>query len=115
MLLTEDEARQKWCPFSRGVTATASIPAEICNSTSFNRFGIEGEDPQTPRLPQVCFCIASGCMQWRWAIWFPAEETDPYRKVRYVEDWQSAIVFAANEYGKNGIVKGFCGLAGKPE
>ena len=51
--MTEDEARQKWCPFVREV---------ICGQSerlgSYNRF--EGTQAG-------CNCIASDCMAWRLA------------------------------------------------
>ena len=52
MLLTEDEAKTKWCPFVR-----ASIYEAADNDVSGNRAG---------PLRESGGCIASACMAWRW-------------------------------------------------
>lgn len=49
MLLTEDEAKQRWCPMSRA------------GEDGANRLGRAGEHRPN------CRCIASGCMVWR--VW----------------------------------------------
>ena len=48
-MYTEDEARQKWCPFAR-----YSI-----RSSSFNRAGGQ-DDPYI-----ACRCLGARCMAWR--------------------------------------------------
>lgn len=52
--MTEDEARQKWCPFVR-----VAYPESIGGCNVINRLY------NTPS-PGPCRCIASGCMAWRW-------------------------------------------------
>lgn len=54
-LLTEDQARQKWCPFVRFSMSTA-------DGNATNRHNAAGEISQNPRYSQ---CIASSCMAWR--------------------------------------------------
>ncbi len=51
MLLTEDQARKKWCPM---VIADVTARERICPGTN---------------LPGVnaSRCIASDCMMWRWS------------------------------------------------
>jgi hypothetical protein len=49
-MLTEKEAREKWCPMVRYSSGTGDDAA--------NRFGVTS--------PAVCRCIASDCMMWRW-------------------------------------------------
>lgn len=49
-MMTEEEAKVKWCPFARQLEGYA----EKC---SLNR-NVDDE-PRT-------FCIASACMAWRW-------------------------------------------------
>lgn len=46
--MTEEEAKTKWCPFSRFYSTTGA----------FNRSG-DGID-------RASKCIGSGCMAWRW-------------------------------------------------
>lgn len=49
MLLTEDEARKKWCPFVRALNS--SMPA------AYNRRNNDTAGS---------LCIASACMAWHW-------------------------------------------------
>lgn len=52
MMLTEDEARKKWCPMARYVA--------------------DSNDPNTANRwvrISTCCCIASDCMAWRWEPW----------------------------------------------
>ncbi len=52
--MTEDEARELWCPFARVV-----YPATD-DSAGHNRV----RDKTVPS--ENSYCIASGCMAWRW-------------------------------------------------
>jgi hypothetical protein len=54
MLLTETEAKTKWCPLVRA----ANVAEPSANAQSRNRDGSGG--PSRSSL-----CIASGCMFWR--------------------------------------------------
>jgi hypothetical protein len=87
---TEDEAREKWCPFVRMTQAERMAPA-------VNR--VEG--PHAPKGKGYgqtgCQCIASECMAWRWG---PDEHT-------VQRDGRMHIT-----YGKD-TGKGECGLAGR--
>ena len=58
MLMTEEEAREKWCPMAR----TFHVSKEGPQLGPFNRFLIE-ERPM--RLHKEVKCIASDCMMWR--------------------------------------------------
>ena len=54
MLLTENEAKDKWCP---QVRAAADVEdGNACNA------GVAGL-----RVPFYSCCIGSGCMMWRWS------------------------------------------------
>lgn len=56
MLVTETEAKTKWCPMARVVGAPGSEAAGI----SWNRY------PGDASPASSACCIASGCMMWRW-------------------------------------------------
>jgi hypothetical protein len=73
VLLTEDESKQKWCPFARtlfvaeedgGWEAESDFPVH-------NRLMIEGRDDQgfsgDEEVDQGKTCLGSRCMAWRWA------------------------------------------------
>ncbi len=53
MIVTEAEARKKWCPKARW-----ALGAEDNNAG--NRFSNDNN-------PESCRCISSECMAWRWA------------------------------------------------
>lgn len=54
MKLTEEEAKDRWCPFAR-VNA-----ADDLSTPAVNRWG--RGDPND----SITLCIASSCMMWRW-------------------------------------------------
>lgn len=83
-MLTEDEAKTKWCPAAR----VTQISGEAGNRYAFDHDGSQ----------QAAFarCIASACMAWRWIgelKTFGPREAPEERRV---------------------YERGFCGLAGKP-
>ena len=57
MLLTEEEAKGKWCPFSRKAYRFSQgfESGPFSGACSFNRGG-----------RQNCDCIASSCAVWQW-------------------------------------------------
>lgn len=84
MMLTEEEAKTKWCPFVRMVDLRES-------DDTFNRVG----------PPAALNCIASACMAWRWVM-SPGER----RRHPNGTDW---II----EREPQPTTLGFCGLAWK--
>lgn len=50
MLVTEEEAKTKWCPFARKLL-------DSCNGRA--SYNIKDDDERIR-------CVASGCMAWRW-------------------------------------------------
>lgn len=56
--MTEDEAKQKWCPFARG-REHQTPNDDNGNTGGANRFDMGDPD-------SGCLCIGSQCMAWRW-------------------------------------------------
>lgn len=86
MLLTEDEAKTKWCPHVRH-------PDEV--GGTFNRGRVEPLNDHEHNDGTLCNCIASACMAWRWA--------DLLHAGTVVKEGRPIAA-----------MKGFCGLAGNP-
>ena len=88
--MTEDEARQKWCPFARvAMISSSDIECPPCNRLAID--GVSGLE----KNPAGARCIASDCMAWRW-------HTSPAQAVEI------------NARGNAGAkAHGVCGLAGK--
>ena len=95
MLLTEAEARTKWCPHTRG----------IYSGSAFNRLGELSPGNPAELNPEVCRCIASDCMAWRWGEWAP---TDVHT---ITEDGRPMVVQVEDRARPT---RGYCGLAGRP-
>jgi len=85
--MTEDEAKTKWCPHVRLMSAGRldeyGAPEVPQPQTTFNRIAVSGQ--ANPWRPAQGACIASECMAWRWDY---------------------------DQYGD--ATEGFCGLAGRP-
>lgn len=96
MLLTEEEAKTKWCPQMRQpqfvmTTIQGASPVVVGGSNA---------DQDGMRFPRHN-CIASACMAWRW--WDAAGPlcSDEGRPLEDAPDPSAR--------------RGYCGLAGKPE
>ena len=50
--MTESEAREKWCPFSRATRKSEGVWLVANRADTLN--------------PKACRCITSDCMAWRW-------------------------------------------------
>lgn len=85
--MTEDEAKQRWCPFTR---ATATDIEWHSNRPSF---------ADTDKNP-FDTCLGTSCMAWRWRGWFLAEARD---------------VHATPPPTEQSVRLGYCGLAGSPQ
>ncbi len=86
MLQSEDQAKGKWCPFTRvGVhSGTGAV--------SVNRY------PLAATIHEETRCLARGCMAWRWAGWQTTFET---------------VAPLPPEDIRIGERLGYCGLAGE--
>lgn len=91
MLLTEEDARMRWCPFA--VSANPIPVGPLYQVTGHNRDHPSGNIPA---------CIASSCMAWRW------NSEKAFREI----DLVTSDVIKEEEVKPR---LGFCGLARKPE
>lgn len=83
MIVTEKEARTKWCPFSRARYERAAGGLDGDTRPAINR----------PHLPEAFTdhaCIASECMAWQWR-----------RKFMHINDREPTL----------SKTEGYCGLA----
>lgn len=55
MIFTEEQAKTKWCPYSR-----VMVDQDV--EVSVNR-SVRGGEPDPD-----CMCVATGCMAWRWVV-----------------------------------------------
>ena len=91
MLLTEEEAKTKWCPMIRQAIIGDSV------GVVFNSVHDSKDSTNTPSGN----CIASACMMWRGALQRKSDGLIVAHKLRVdAGDYESV---------------GCCGLAGKPE
>jgi hypothetical protein len=88
-MMTEDEAREKWCPHTQVSIATS----ESTDAHSDNRRSEYGSSIEFESNP---VCLGSKCMAWRWARELKVFGADPGLSAEVITD------------------KGFCGLAGQP-
>lgn len=84
-ILTENEAKTKWCPLVRLV----GFKDSDAEGTSWNR---SPDDPVGVKSPATK-CIASACMAWRTGVWDHQRNLTPENRTPGV---------------------GFCGAFGKP-
>lgn len=96
MILTEEEAKTKWCPHIR-ISAAICQGGDIVAAAARNRVGELPPTPEHPNDPSRFNCCASECSQWRWG---PS---------------QHYYVRVGNEKIPAEERRGYCGLAGKPD
>lgn len=103
--MTEDEAKQRWCPFARVVVAVGRWVNAQKPLASGNRLSAsvvpDGASREDMTNPGASRCIASACMAWRWSSDFNEIVA------RHPEAKTPAEI--------KSYADGFCGLAGKPE
>lgn len=97
-MMTEDEAKTKWCPMARG----QNWDDRRSEDGSFTANRLQSGDPLA-----ACLCLGSRCMMWRWG------KTHVTLKDLSEEDRKTA---PTEGVGPNDLVMswrtyGFCGLA----
>ena len=97
MLLTEEEAKTKWCPMVRARHERTELRGD--NYVRIETHALNRIDDDVP-WAATC-CIASYCMMWRGALQRKSDGLIITHKTRVdARDYESV---------------GCCGLAGKPE
>ena len=111
MILTEDEARKKWCPMSR-----VAVDTESAFRVAYNRI-ISQDGLNATGIAMRC--IASDCAMWREAqtveteindTWFIYDPPKGWRYVVSFDDGMAKFERTLSDAPKSG----YCGLAGKP-
>ena len=110
--MTEEEAKTKWCPFSRVIAQDRGRLVQ--GSAAPNRINWIGEESEAP---VGSLCIASACMAWRW---HEAARTEAYKAatVAHMKATGDTLSKALQETLKRRdeftYTEGYCGLAGQP-
>lgn len=113
-MLTEEEAKTKWCPHVRNV-----LPLDEGNG-SFNRGNPEDPAGLSHSDGYQCNCIASACMAWRWhdqvhhrdvELWSKSRNTRVHSAYSDDSDWRPV---SGNKDDEPPSAVGYCGLAGSP-
>ena len=101
MILTEPEAKERWCPFGAGVPTMVSVAND-------------GTAEVMPVPKEQARCIASQCMAWRWAP-YPEWVLDSAGAGGGggEEDGRRTFTTTKTERRNTEPRRGFCGLAGK--
>lgn len=123
MMLTEQEAGERWCPMVRiarlepvevvqqdGTIKSSEVALSHvggCNTDALGR----------NRVPASCRCIGSQCAMWRWV---PSTSTHTERVVEQVpfKTLDNVTVMRSSEREvqvPDAPTIGYCGLAGRPE
>lgn len=67
-MLTEEEARKKWCPMTRALSGEKSAEGEtLANIRSRPANMINVSNGPNGQI-NIGVCIASACMAWRWSV-----------------------------------------------
>lgn len=64
-LMTEEEARARWCPFAR-VPLYAAQPVQEESPTAANRAPPGASDSTRAGVDRETRCLGGECMAWRW-------------------------------------------------
>lgn len=64
MILSQEEARTKWCPMARVAMPVNQTANRV--ATSLLKISDERDHAYFSEQVENCKCIASECMMWRW-------------------------------------------------
>ena len=98
MILTEAEAKTKWCPFARFLGQGAQ-GGRLIALAAVNIGDENGKEIRS-------YCISSRCMAWRWAQKPNPDYKRPHAQMPYPDNLPPTHIEDRE--------RGFCGLAGRP-
>ncbi len=110
-MMTEEQAREKWCPMARLLPVDKTQKANEAPQltprvgVSYNRLVIVDGKGASTNL-QDSRCLASDCAMWRW---------DDYANNAAQELFENVAPHDADTKSYPPEPIGYCGLAGKPE
>lgn len=126
MMLTEEQAKERWCPHAR-VPCYEAAPTETEGPAAANRAPIASSNAnmiQHERMEKATRCIGSACMAWRFVRMaiprllspqLTQADTDAMlatdRRTMTVVEFRPGEDLPATEVRP---LLGYCGLAGKP-
>lgn len=104
--MTEEDAKTKWCPFSRVALGWSQDTARRGSGQELAATVNRGDN-----LSGHTECIGSACMAWRWDAPVEVYGHDPRGLPGSDVGLDPAIVGTARRFLPR---EGYCGLAGKP-
>lgn len=96
MTCSEEEAKTKWCPFSRVMNAEGEGGANRWDNTIKEAFAPSGST-----------CVASRCMAWKWKNELAGHDLDYMIKQHGSEEGP----IKHTQFCKEDPLEGYCGLA----
>ena len=106
--MTEDEAKQKWCPFVRvAVTRAVDQATGVISLTE-----VGNRDMQVGAIPKHAMCIGSACMAWRCGTRGAVKNRND-GSVRMLSPGDTYDPGAEIHFEAYDKTSGHCGLAGK--
>lgn len=70
MILTEDEAKTKWCPDARGCVSSGHV-------VNRRQYLVWEDGEKRAPVPDSTLCLGSACMAWRWGRTVDEETGEP--------------------------------------
>ena len=120
--MTEDEAKQKWCPFARQMAGIVAADGHGSGPTSYDATPVpvfnRAEGPQKSALwPAGASCIGAACMAWRWKQdpvgWMVSIDGRPERYWTWNPTSEPGFEGRVSIRPVEVDAVGFCGLAGR--
>lgn len=109
-MLTEEEAKTKWCPYSRVIVAKTSTGTQATVDRLQAACNRIDNGPATWAAPDASCCIGRACMAWRWFDGVSDDGTTIHRAPTHMRRREPE----PKEGRPMSERTGYCGLVGKP-